>query len=112
MKRFAVGFMDYGNNDLQIVVIDATHWKYAVMAHPNYPYCQQQLPPGEDGESFTPISELIARYPDLSEEEAVKQCCFDCDCLMGWIELDEVDAFGQCKTIGHAPLTAPPTTLQ
>ena len=92
MKRFAIAFMNYSDNDLQVVVIEGTDWKYAVMAHPNYPYRKQQLPPGEDDNSFIPISELIAHYPNLSEEEAVKQCCFDCDCLMGWVELEGLTA--------------------
>lgn len=88
MKRFAIGFMDYGNNDLQVVIIDAIDWKQAVMAHPNYPYGAQSEASIEITPA-TPISELIARYSELSEEEAVKQCCFDCDCLMGWVEIDD-----------------------
>lgn len=90
MKRFAVGFADLGNVDLNIIIIDAIDWKDAVMVHPNYPYRQQYESDNTVATPATPISELIARYPDLSEEEAVKQCCFDCDCLMGWTEIDEL----------------------
>lgn len=98
MKRFAVGFADLDNVDLNVIIIDATDWKDAVMVHPNYPYRQQYESDNTVAMPGTPISELIARYPDLSEKEAVKQCCFDCDCLMGWIEIDE--------------LTSPPIVLQ
>jgi hypothetical protein len=74
-------------------LITAEDWKGAVRLHTLYPYREQTLEADENGYSEhipeTPVQNLINTYGGeyISEEDAFKNACYDCDSLMEWMEV-------------------------
>jgi hypothetical protein len=73
MKSFIVGHIDWSENELRLEHHMGEDWRAAVAQHSKYPW--REYP--QDDELFT--SRL--------NPEAFKQTCFDCDCMMSWIEI-------------------------
>lgn len=87
MSRFVVGYLNFFDHEMLLQVIEASDWKEAVVKHSKYPYAPQ-LPVGEFvGSPVETPEELSAKYPELQPEAAFHQCCFDCDCMMNWVEV-------------------------
>lgn len=91
-KRFAVGHIDFFNNELKIQVIEADAWQDAVVQHDKYPFLIAASSEECPAECIVPY-EVVHKdngdehYPEMEEDEAFKQCCFDCDSMMNWIEI-------------------------
>jgi hypothetical protein len=68
MKRYAVSYIDWFNNDLQTVIIKAETALDAMKQ--DFVDRGFELPEEE-----------------ISSEEAFKSMCFDCDCMMNAIEI-------------------------
>jgi len=81
MKQFIVGFIDWSNHELILERIEALFWQEAVIKHSKYPYA-----PTMQRDLITP-NQLASEYPEVSIEEGFRQTCFDCDCMMNWIEI-------------------------
>lgn len=73
MKQFVVAFIDWSDNELRLEKVEAADWRNAVHKHTKYPW---------HGE----LQDDPLAVGSLSEDD-FKQQCFDCDCLMNWIEL-------------------------
>lgn len=73
MKTFVVGYIDWSDHELTLERIEAPTWQQAVMNHTKFPWRKKD---GQVAEPYRP-----------TEEEAFKQACFDCDCMMSWIEV-------------------------
>lgn len=91
-KRFVVGYIDWYNHELKLQVFEADTWQDAVVQHENYPFLIADS--SEDGPAkFIEPCEVVTKdngdehYPEMEEDEAFKQCCFDCDTMMNWIEI-------------------------
>lgn len=68
---FVVGHIDWSENDLRLEKVEAKTWQEAVQKHSKYPW----------------QDEAADDKPSLQNPEAFKQQCFDCDCMMSWIEV-------------------------
>lgn len=82
-KTFIVGYTDLYCHELTLERIEAATWQDAVCQHSKYPY---QGTEGGDNDYVSP-DELSKRYPDLEPEQSFRQCCFDCDSMMNWVEI-------------------------
>lgn len=71
-KTFIVGHIDWMDHELLLERITASSWQHAVVQHSHYPF--------KDPETDAPNMILV-------DEEAFKQECFDCACMMSWIEV-------------------------
>ena len=81
MKNFVVGHIDFFNHELTLEKIQAETWQLAVIEHSKYPY------KGSDDSPMCRPEGLRETYPDMEEDEAFRQACFDCDSMMSWIEI-------------------------
>lgn len=87
MKRFAIGFANFFDNELTVEVVEAPDLFTALK---NDPRLKQQLL------GINNVNTLLeVAYEDLDEDkviedelEAIKQFFFDQDCLVGWLELN------------------------
>lgn len=70
MKTFVVGHIDWFDHNLTLEKITAVDWLGAVQAHSKFPF---EAPKDYSEASHAP--------------ETFKQLCFDCDCMMNWIEI-------------------------
>ena len=80
-KRFVVAIACHPATLIKQEVIEANTWQEAVLKHSKYPYR------GRDESEQDTVADLSKQYPDLEEDEAFKQACFDCDTLIDWIEV-------------------------
>lgn len=71
MTTYVVGHIDWSENELRLEQIDAHTWQDAVRTHSKFPWA----------------GEADVDQPSLQDAEAFKQQCFDCDCMMNWIEV-------------------------
>lgn len=74
MKRWAVSFIDWGDNDLTTVIVQADTWIDAVFMHPKT--------------TQDPEWEIDIR-DKANDVEAVKQMFFDCDSMIECIEIPD-----------------------
>lgn len=81
MKTFIVAFIDWNDNSIILEKIEAADWMRAVEFHSKYPYKLA------DSDNFIKVEDVVQEYPEQVPEEAFKQCCFDCDTMMNWIEI-------------------------
>ena len=87
MSRFVVGYINFSDNEMLLKVVEASDWREAVVKHPNYPYAPQLPAGGDPGSPLETPEELSAKYSELQPEVAFRQCCFDCDCMMNWVQI-------------------------
>lgn len=81
-KTFIVGHIDWSDHELILERCCGPTWQDAIIAHSKYPFmkCDE-----ETGEQIEP-TECEPVDPN-EDEETFKQKCFDCDCMMSWIEV-------------------------
>lgn len=70
MIDFVVGYIDWFNNELTLEQIKAETWQEAVQKHTKYPFSTDDY--------------ILSK---LTCPETFKQECFNCDCMMSWIEV-------------------------
>jgi len=71
MTTFVVGHINWSENELRLEKIEAQSWQTAVSVHSKFPW----------------KDEAQGDQPDMSDPEQFKQTCFDCDCMMNWLEV-------------------------
>lgn len=71
-KTFIVAYIDWFDYNLILERITASSWEDAVVQHSKYPF--------KDSETDAPNAVI-------TDADAFKQECFDCDCMMSWIEV-------------------------
>jgi hypothetical protein len=91
--KFVVAHVDFSNNEIVLEQIEAKDWQTAVELHSRYPYREQKAREENDEHAAlehipkTTANELANVYSNVDPEESFKQCCFDCDSMMNWIEI-------------------------
>lgn len=66
------------DNELCVEIIEGKNWKQAVEKHTKYPYKGSM-------QDYISVDELAKNYPDMDEDDAFKQSCFDCDTAINWV---------------------------
>jgi len=70
-KTFIVAYIDWYTHELVLERIHAASWQTAAALHSKYPWRNEA-----QGDPLT-----------FTSSDAFKQECFDCDCMMNWIEI-------------------------
>lgn len=78
MAKFAVGYINFYDNDLSIEIVDAADWKHALLAHSKIGHTNENV-------------DWLFKSIDLSEStlslEKVKEYAFDGDMAIDVVEI-------------------------